>query len=129
MMRIQTPRLSLVLQSMEDVRTMIAGFPPEVRAQLSPVWLEQVAAATEATPWVHGFSIVEQITGLTIGSAGFKGPPSADGLVEIAYQVHPDHQGQGYATEAAAALTVYAFSDDRVRTVCARPCRFPPSGM
>jgi len=119
MMRIQTPCLTLVLQSMEDVRAMIAGFPTEVRAQLSPVWLEQVAAATEATPWVHGFSLQDRVTGLTVGSAGFKGPPSPAGLVEIAYQVHPDHQGQGYATEAAAALTAYAFSDDRVRTVCA----------
>ncbi|MGV3756387.1 MAG: GNAT family N-acetyltransferase [Verrucomicrobiota bacterium] len=119
MLNLLTPRLTLVLQSMEDIRAMIAGFPPEVRAQLSPVWLEQVAAATEATPWVHGFSLHHRVTGLPVGSVGFKGPPSTDGLVEIAYQVYPDHQGQGYATEAAAALTAYAFSDDRVRTVCA----------
>jgi hypothetical protein len=77
MLHLTTPRLTLVLQSMEDVRAMIAGFPPEVRAQLSPVWLEQVAAATEATPWVHGFSLQHRVTGLPVGSASFKGPPSA----------------------------------------------------
>src|SRR5712691_8234207 len=52
-----------------------------------------------------------------IGSCGFKGPPGADGTVEIAYGVAPDHQGKGYATEAAEALVSYAFSSGLVRIV------------
>jgi RimJ/RimL family protein N-acetyltransferase len=37
--------------------------------------------------------------------------------VEIAYGIAPEHQGKGYATEAAAALTDYAFRQREVRAV------------
>lgn len=47
----------------------------------------------------------------------FKGPPDADGMVEIAYGIVPAYQGQGYATEAAAALVAFAFESGRVRLV------------
>lgn len=56
-------------------------------------------------------------TGIAIGQCGFKGPPEADGVAEIAYGVDPDQQGKGYATEAAEALVIYAFGSGRVRLV------------
>ena len=37
--------------------------------------------------------------------------------MEIAYGIDPAHQGKGYATEAAEALVLFAFGDDRVRLV------------
>jgi [ribosomal protein S5]-alanine N-acetyltransferase len=40
-----------------------------------------------------------------------------DGVVEIAYGIAPEHQGKGYATEAAEALTSFAFSSPHVRIV------------
>jgi RimJ/RimL family protein N-acetyltransferase len=43
-----------------------------------------------------------------IGAAGFKGAPDAAGMVEIAYGIVPSYEGQGYATEAAAALVAFA---------------------
>ena len=52
-----------------------------------------------------------------IGKCGFTGPPGADGTVEIAYGVAPEHEGKGYATEAAAALVSYALGHEQVRTV------------
>lgn len=61
--------------------------------------------------------MVHRITGALVGTCGFKGPPEAEGIVEIAYGVAPDHQGKGYATEAAEALVGYAFSSGRVRVV------------
>ncbi len=115
-MRLQTQRLTLVLQSLEDTRALIASFSEEDRKQLSPLWLAQVEAAMEATPWVHGFSLKEQTTGTTVGSVGFKGPP-VEGMVEIAYQIRPEHQNQGYATEAATAATAYALKDVLVNFV------------
>jgi RimJ/RimL family protein N-acetyltransferase len=54
-----------------------------------------------------------------VGSCGFKGPPTPDGIVEIAYSVEPDHRGNGYATEAAQALVSYAFSQYDVSVVWA----------
>ena len=56
-----------------------------------------------------------------IGKCGFTGPPGADSAVEIAYGVAPEHQGKGYATEAAAALVSYAFSHEQVCVVRAHP--------
>jgi len=52
-----------------------------------------------------------------IGGAGFKDPPDAEGMVEIAYGVVPAHQNNGYATEAAEALVSYAVKSGRVRTI------------
>ena len=50
--------------------------------------------------------------------------PSFDGVVEIAYGVKPEHQGNGYATEAAAGLVKYAFASG-VHTVRAHTLREP----
>lgn len=95
---------------------MIAAMSPEDRAQLSADWLARLEASAEADPWVHGFSVVHRATGEAIGTAAFKGPP-CDGMVEIAYAIEPEQQGQGYATEAAAALTEFAFASGQVSIV------------
>ena len=79
-----------------------------VSDEVSPQWVAELKKADDADPWHHGFLIVEDRSGLAIGSAGFKGPPDPTGAVEIAYGVVPEYQGRGYATEAAAALVDYA---------------------
>ena len=56
---------------------------------------------------------------VVVGVCGYTGPPSDDGVVEIAYGIAPSHQRQGLATLAAAELTRRAFLDERVRMVCA----------
>jgi len=113
---LETVRLILKLDTPADLRAKIASMPPEVRAQLSADWLAKAEAAEEASPWVHGFSIFLTETNAPVGQCGFKGPPE-NGAVEIAYGVDPERQGKGYATEAAAALTNFAFTDDRVSVV------------
>jgi RimJ/RimL family protein N-acetyltransferase len=113
----QTKNLSLVPRALDDVHAMTAAMAPAERAQLSADWLARLRASTTADPWTHGFSLVHPDSGAVVGMAGFKGPPEADGVVEIAYGVDPAHQGKGYATEAAAALTAYAFDSGKVRVV------------
>ena len=54
-----------------------------------------------------------------IGSAGYKGPPSADGSVEVGYGIVEDHRRRGYATEAAMGLVDRAFSVAEVGRVIA----------
>ena len=116
-MRNQTKNLRLVPQTREDVRTQIEQMQPHEKAELSAAWLALLDGSTSADPWIHGFMLVHRISGDVIGRCGFKGPPEADGVVEIAYGVAPEHQGKGYATEAAAALVSYAFSNEQVRVV------------
>jgi RimJ/RimL family protein N-acetyltransferase len=83
----------------------------------SPAWHAQLRAATAADPWTYGFALIHLVDGVVVGTAGFKGPPTDERIVEIAYGVVPAYQGQGLATEAAVALVQYAFADRRVDTV------------
>lgn len=111
-----TTGLKLVPQTLEEVFAMVAAMTPSEKAELSADWLARLRASTSADPWTHGFSLVHRDSDVVVGQGGFKGPP-ADGVVEIAYGVAADHQGKGYATEAARALTDYAFSSGKVRVV------------
>jgi RimJ/RimL family protein N-acetyltransferase len=111
-----TPRLQLVVRTPEEWRAFLDAAGPDMRAQLSPVWLGRLEAATEPDPLVHGFTALALASGEAVGQIGFKAPP-ADGVVEIAYAVEPQWQGMGYATEMAAALTAYALSRDDVSLV------------
>jgi ribosomal-protein-alanine N-acetyltransferase len=116
-MNMQTRSLEIVPRSLEDVHAMIETMSDSERAQLSADWLALLDTSTTADPWIHGFSLVLRGSSIAIGMGGFKGPPSAEGMVEIAYGVLPDHQGKGYATEAAMALTEHAFRSGEVRFV------------
>ena len=131
--RLETPRLALVpcapdhliaLREQPERFESLVGFAVAdgmhgfyVSDAVSATWLESLraAAGTPPDPWTYGFFIVERSSGMVIGSAGFKGPPDAQGMVEIAYGVDPSCQGQGFATEAAGALLRYAAADPRVR--------------
>jgi RimJ/RimL family protein N-acetyltransferase len=85
--------------------------------EISPQWIASLRATPGADPWKFGFWIVELGGHEVVGSAGFKGPPDAAGMVEIAYGVAPSREGRGYATEAARALVRFAAADPRVRLV------------
>ena len=97
----------------EELRRFFAG----AAAEISPKWLAALRGASEPDPWRHGFFIVERARREVIGTAGFKGPPDAGGVVEIAYGVTPSVEGRGYATEAAGALVRFAAADERVRLI------------
>jgi RimJ/RimL family protein N-acetyltransferase len=112
-----TEKLHLMPHTLKQVRAMVEAMSPADKLELSPDWLAKLRAATEADPWLHGFSVTLLETGAAVGTAGFKGPPDADGVVEIAYGIDAQHRGKGYATEAAQAITAYAFSSGLVRTV------------
>src|SRR5688572_27511734 len=81
---IETKNLKLVLQSPEEVRAFIDGLDAHQKAEVSADWLARLAASTQPDPWVHGFAMLHRIGGATVGNVAFKGPPSPDGVVEIA---------------------------------------------
>lgn len=129
----ETHRVRLQAFSPEDLLALIEGVPQFearmglsvaeglreffVSGEVSPAWLERLRSAKAPDPWSHGFAVVEREGGSAIGTAGFKGPPDPEGIVEIAYAIVPGHQGRGYATEAAEALVAFSFNDPRVRLV------------
>jgi ribosomal-protein-alanine N-acetyltransferase len=114
---LQSARLKLILRTQEEISAAIETMDDSDRAQLSADWLARLHASTSPDPWVHGFAIVHLETGIAIGQCGFKGPPDADGMVEIAYGVSSDQESKGYATEAARALVDYAFSFEQISLV------------
>lgn len=102
----------------------LTGFPAAnglreffVSGDVSPKWLAALRGASGPDPWRHGFFVVDREQRCVIGSAGFKGPPDASGVTEIAYGIVPGSEGRGYATEAAAALVGFAFGTGAVRLV------------
>lgn len=126
---LETENLTLVPQSLEDIRAMISAMSAEERRQFSAEWLARLDAATVDDVWTFGFSLVHRQSGQVIGQGGIKGPPSADGMAEIAYAVNPNQQGKGYATEAAAVLTAFAFDSGLVRTVRAHTLPQPNASV
>ena len=116
---IVTENLELRLQSSEQVLASIDAMSAADRAEVSPDWLARVRASTSADPWTHGFAVVQRATGTVVGMCAYKGPPGANGAVEIAYGINPEYQGRGYATEVARALVAFALDSGEVRQVCA----------
>ena len=132
-MALETARLTLLKTSPQQLLALIdqpdrfeelTGFPvdKELRAfyvsgDVSQAWLDALRSSTQANPWQHGFFVVDRERRCVVGTAGFKGPPDTDGVVEIAYGIVPSSQNRGYATEAAQALVDFAFASPEVNLV------------
>jgi RimJ/RimL family protein N-acetyltransferase len=108
--------LTLVPNTLQATRALIAGMDASQRAEVSPDWLARVDSGT-ADAWTLGYTMVLQGSDASIGMCGFKGPPGADAAVEIAYGVSPEHEGKGYATDAAMWLLAHAFDGGGVFVV------------
>ncbi|MEO7823388.1 MAG: GNAT family N-acetyltransferase [Gemmatimonadaceae bacterium] len=122
---IDTERLRLLVRKPAEVLSWIDSLSASDKAEVSADWLARVRAATVADVWTCGFVVLHRGSGAAIGSCAYKSAPDPDGFVEIAYGVDPKHQGLGYATEAAQALTKYAFGTGLVNIVRAHTLRVP----
>lgn len=124
-------RLDLVPATAEMVEAAIAGPEPlgellgaEVQEgwpafpQAFPPTLERLRKEPGETDWwMHFF--VDREKGLLVGNGGFKGPPDAEGVVEIGYEVAPGLRGRGYGTSAASGMVDRALEEPSVRAVIA----------
>lgn len=131
----ETENLRLLAQTPAHLRALISGADIYTRKfglrladgvaeymvspEVSPKFLEQLKVSNSTDPWTHGFALVHLKEQIVIGMCGFKGPPGADRVAELAYGIAPDYAGRGYATEAARALALYAFNQDGVDVVVA----------
>ncbi|MEM6688176.1 MAG: GNAT family N-acetyltransferase [Planctomycetota bacterium] len=79
--------------------------------QAAPVGVDQLE-------W-GGYYVVDKATNHVVGSCAFKGEPSDDGSVEIAYFTFPEFEGNGYATLMAERLVSLARSCLAIQRVLA----------
>ncbi len=117
MVTVSTANLDLVLQTPDEVLTWIDSLPPEIRAEVSADWIARVRSTAAGDPWSLTFNTVERSSGSVVGNCAFKGPPDAEGIVELSYYTDPNYCGRGFATEAAGGLTEFAFASGQVRLV------------
>lgn len=88
-----------------------SGFPEAL-----PILRESYAKTPGGQTWGSLFFVDSQSRTL-VGFGGFKGPPSAEGAVEIGYAISPAFQGQGLATDAVAQMVQRAFASAAIRAV------------
>jgi [ribosomal protein S5]-alanine N-acetyltransferase len=96
------------------------SWPPELYDDDAVRWtLDQLGDRVDGGPYGFYYLIRHQ-TGARdtlIGVGGFKGPPNANGEVELGYGVLWEFQRQGYASEAVQAWLTLAFADPAIRMV------------
>jgi [ribosomal protein S5]-alanine N-acetyltransferase len=98
-----------------------AAGTPLSRFLVAEAWLwrirrEQIEADPASAEWVAR-AAVDAESGQVVGHGGFHGPPSQDGVVEVAYSVDPEFRRRGYAREILRQLLVRADADPAVRSV------------
>lgn len=118
---LSTPRLRLVAVTAALAAAEIKGeLGASLGAQIPEAWppdeLDEIAVVfmqlLRKEPTLRGFLgwywVLQTPEPTLIGMGGFKGHPDESGFVEIGYSVLPEHQGQGFATEAVEALLGWA---------------------
>jgi [ribosomal protein S5]-alanine N-acetyltransferase len=74
------------------------------------LWRLRLAQLTEQpalAPWLIR-AVVRAPDRVVVGHAGFHGPPDAGGMVEIGYEILPEHRRRGHARAAVAELLAFA---------------------
>jgi ribosomal-protein-alanine N-acetyltransferase len=80
---------------------------------------EQLTGHADAAAWTLHYLLAREAlpTRDLVGVAGYAGPPTLNGILEIGYAIAVEHQGRGYATETVHCLVARAFADPRVHTI------------
>jgi [ribosomal protein S5]-alanine N-acetyltransferase len=127
---IETPRLRLENGTPEMVEAWLNDEPKLaalLRANISANWTENgpeviqwvldgLLSKVQPPEWMMYFTILTETNEL-IGTCGYKGPPNADGMVEIGYEVAAAYRNRGFATELAGGLTQHALANPAVQYV------------
>jgi len=138
---IRTTRLELIQIDPAGIRHLIAGdrrkaegvigltLPPEFPtaddlAGFLPIQLLRMEAAPDRRDWMARMMVSD--SNEAIGHCGFHGPPEVIGRAEIGYTVFTTFRGQGFAKEAARALTAWALEQgEREVYACVAPNNGP----
>ena len=128
-MRLQTARLELFALDLAAANAWAAGdvarlreltgmqFPPLAPPLIDEDMLKlRDLIASAGARWIWALWAFAQ-DGVVIGAGGAGAGPQPDGAVAFGYSIYPEHQRQGFATEAARALVQWYFTHPEVRLV------------
>ncbi len=132
--QLETPRLSLVPITVKLVEDVLADRRDSVesllRAKMPSQWpgralverafwasLERIRANPDLRLWGDRVMVTRGAACKVVGSVVFHGGPDEEGVVEVAYGVEEESQGNGYATEAVKVSVDWALSHPSVRVV------------
>lgn len=135
-MTIETKNLLLISCETEILKSAIQGneiLAKKINVPVQDNWtefgvgplqysLDRLTESEEEKNWLTYFPIHKQDNKL-IGSGGYKGKPTIDGIVELGYEIAPKYRNRGLGTEMTKGLIENAFKDERVKTVIAHTLR------
>lgn len=90
-------------------------WPPEFNGPGYRRWQRSLLAADPDQSGFAGYYLIGD--GQLVGTCGFKGPPDANGQVEVGYSVIAPRRRRGYASGAVALLVEKAFADPRTTAI------------
>lgn len=131
-MIIETKNLRLIQCDSEILKEAISGnenLSKKLGVTVLDKWTEFGVGALEyslgkllenehESGWWTYFPIHKQ-DNMLIGSGGYQGKPSIEGIVEIGYEITSDYRNQGLATEMTMGLVENAFRNDKVKFIIA----------
>lgn len=133
-MKLYTSRLEIIPLSYSQLQLYIQEngllelelgldlIPREVPKELAEAFTTTILPAVK-TASNHLFStlwtIVLKAQNVMVGDLCFKGTPNDAGEVEVGYGTYDQFQGKGYMTEAIAAITAWALTQNGVKVIIA----------
>ena len=112
---LKTERLVMRVASDDEMRAVVAAQTDDGLKQAYTEMLNGALTHPEERIW-YAIWIMELSDGTYIGDLSFKGL-STDGSVEIGYGLLGEFEGQGYATEAVTAVTLWASRQSEVKRI------------
>jgi len=111
--RIKTKRMTLQPMSDEEIEALIERMDSEELRTAYGEMLDGCRRDPENRIWYAPWEMMLKDSQEYVGDLGFKGPVT-NHSVEIGYGVLPEHEGNGYTTEALQAMTQWAFGQKDV---------------
>lgn len=116
---VESDRLRIVPRSLEEMKALEAG---EEDPEMKKAYGEMVALMEQEPAhlrWTTDWAVFLK-TGELVGGIGFKGPPDAEGRVELGYDILPAYRRRGIASEAVGAMAGWSLAQLGVKAVLAQ---------
>lgn len=147
--RYKTKRLDLVASELEHINAELeslnqlgrlleadipSGWPPgEYDRGAQEFFRGKMIEGGEASAGWYGWYAIrsseDKSKRTVVAAAGFYGPPTETGEVEIGYSVVDAFKNKGYATEIVESLVIIAFSNPDVKRILARATPHNPASQ